>query len=275
MTYYNEYHQVSWTPLIPSDPPVFEETWWNSLTPEFRQEFTAAFPGAVVDSFPLPHPEPFSLNLVYCKFFLLYKSLFYFPRYASLIPSCRVLRLTPTDQQVLTEELLVSEIPNPLRLSRGLRDDIRRSIQELGGRVFVKTHYKSAKKDRTLTPASSVYEVLVNLSSSMDVVNSLLQDEAWLVLRPWKTWSRSQEFRAFVLGWKVRGICSQFRDSFAESSPEVIQAFTDFWIPFNTKYADATVDFAWVDGSVWLIEINSGGRWSTAGSAWFTWDSLA
>jgi len=145
--------------------------------------------------------------------------------------------------------------------------------------AFVKTSLKSAKKNNKglrITPCFTINDVFENLMCSKQVLQSFLFG-CNLIIRRWIDIKVEDEFRVYILRRNVRAICQQSLTQKIENKLDqnyVIEKITKFYNSLNLYYVDCVIDLVILKDQVKLIEINSGGVWSTAGSGLFNWKEI-
>jgi hypothetical protein len=147
--------------------------------------------------------------------------------------------------------------------------------------AFVKTSLKSAKKNDKgirIIPCMTIDDVFTNLVSANTILQSLLFG-CNLIIRRWIDIKPSNEFRVYALDKKIKAICQQsLTEHIIEKKDEniVIKKINDWFNKILDKisYNDCVIDLVLHDSYIDLIEINSGGAWSTAGSSLFTWNEI-
>ena len=149
--------------------------------------------------------------------------------------------------------------------------------------AFVKTSLKSAKKNDKgirIMPCMTIDDVFTNLLSTKTILQSLLFG-CNLIIRRWIDIKLGDEFRVYVLDKKIKAICQQsLTDKIIDKKDKnyVIKTINNWFNKIPHYYNDCVIDLvlndSLNDSSIELIEINSGGAWSTAGSSLFTWNEI-
>ena len=203
-----------------------------------------------------------------------------------ILPNCTIIYL----DDIMLSALIALHIkankhfsPNDLNLiSLPLIDTINTilKIYEDEG-AFVKTSLKSAKKNNMgikIIPCMTINDVFTNLVSANTILQSLLFG-CNLIIRRWIDIKQSNEFRVYVLDKKIKAICQQSLTEQINNKKDenhVIKTINEWFNKIFDKisYNDCVIDLVLNDSSIELIEINSGGPWSTAGSSLFTWKEI-
>jgi hypothetical protein len=201
-------------------------------------------------------------------------------------PECTIINLTNS----MCDGLIGLHIDNssidkiPIELINTI-DNVLKIYADTG--AFVKTSLKSSKKNNKgirISPCFTVQDVLVNLTLSKQILQSLLFG-CNLIIRKWLDIAPSNEFRVYVLDRKIKCICQQSLTKIIVDKMDptyVIEQISNFYEYIKTQidYNDCVIDLyvgnfcVNLNLNVKLIEINSGGAWSTAGAGLFTWEQI-
>ncbi|BBN06244.1 hypothetical protein MPTK1_3g19550 [Marchantia polymorpha subsp. ruderalis] len=179
-----------------------------------------------------------------------------------------------------------------------LEKEIKASIEELGGAVFPKLNW-TAPKDTTWIATSgnlqcrNFAEISLLLKASDSVTHDLLHafdscedqtksspEVVVLALRKWYDLRPELEFRAFVFGGLLVGICQREVTGFYASLTEKVEDYEEFIFDFffdeirdHFPSKDYTFDcYVTRDGKVKLVDFNTWGG-STL-PLLFTWEEL-
>lgn len=155
----------------------------------------------------------------------------------------------------------------------------------IGEGCFVKLSGCSVKHDFSIAPIYSGIGCLEHLLPSKRIFRNL--DSYNILVQPWNDKIKiHSEFRVFIENNKVIGITQQsIYDVYQECISvyrlmykEIIKMAQELWdsIKDQLEYTEATLD-VWIDNNnenqMELIEINTYGIWTGAGSGWFDWES--
>lgn len=161
--------------------------------------------------------------------------------------------------------------------------------QENGTSWFVKTSFKSSKyfkhfPNKTLTPSNNIIDIFNNLVLSSDVTVSLLRDNIKLIFRPWNYLIKKEyEFRLFIFDGILKNISQSYSSIYIHlNDPKnTLNRILTFWKELDLKlqslyyhHCDMTIDIFCSESEIGLIEINSGGIWSTCGSCLFDFNNM-
>jgi hypothetical protein len=197
-----------------------------------------------------------------------------------------------------TEEILMRKISNVMvitgksNINESEKEDLKILLQTLDSAVdkcnqgegcFVKLSGASTKHNYKPEPVFNGNEVLIHLLGSKRILNNL--DCGSILIQAWNPEVKlNSEFRVFIEDNKVIGIGQQkIYEIFQECMSVYCLIYTDIikmaqklWndISSNLEFSDATLD-VWIDyyNQLHLIEINTYGIWTAAGSSWFDWES--
>jgi hypothetical protein len=197
-----------------------------------------------------------------------------------------------------TEEMTMRQICNTMvitgktHLNESDKEDLKTLLETLdcaikncnqGEGCFVKLSGASTKHDYAPEPIFTGSQVLCHLLGSKRILKNL--DCGFILIQAWNPKIKlNSEFRVFVEDNKVIGIGQQkIYKVFPECISiyrliymDIIKMAQRMWndISSDLEFTDATLD-VWIDpdNQLHLIEINTFGNWTAAGSSWFDWDS--
>ena len=90
--------------------------------------------------------------------------------------------------------------------------------------------------------------------------------------------SPDNEFRVFILDKEIKGISQQklVPLNIKISTDDIISSICKMWNEKKNKvkYNDCVIDCYIYENIAHIIELNSGGGWSTSGSALFNWEEI-
>lgn len=286
---YNDNRLINYTPIIPMNPIIIDESWYNKQHKELQNELKKEFNNMILDEIELPHKE-FHENSIYWKFIYIYKQEYLFDKYENLFDDCYIIKLSDKELEELLSlccqfsskinyKLLEKDISC---ISNELYEKIDIQLQKCNidnTGVFVKTSFKSGKHHIKLFPSYNVIDVLSNLIFSIQVVQSFLVDNCSIILRKWNNNIKSNnEFRVFIINKDVKCISQQKMELLLMeiNKEQIIKSICDMWNNNKKKiiYNDCVIDCYIYDNIANIIEINSGSAWSTAGSALFNWQEI-
>lgn len=148
---------------------------------------------------------------------------------------------------------------------------------------FAKLSGASTKHDYAPYPITSGIDCLNHLLPSKRIFRNI--DCCHIFLQPWNpNVNLKSELRIFVEDNKIIGVSQQALDIIYQEFisvygviyKEIIKMAQDLWDSIKDKlpYTEATID-AWLDenNTLQLIEINTYGIWTAAGSSWFEWET--
>lgn len=293
----NNLRLLKYTPLVPSndkDNIFIDELWFNKQSKKFQQILLQNFKNIELiqnvyhcDKKQFEDPES-----NYWKFLELYKQQFLFDEYAHIFDDVIIVELSnddlngllglcilfQRDTKVNIKEHHLQYLPNSLidRINANLK---KYDLEGFG--VFVKTSIKSGKHYQKCFPCYTVLDVLSNLVFSKEVMQSLLNEKCNLIFKSFDPKIKeNNEFRVYVLDKQIKCISqsklNQIVDLEEYSAEEIIKFIEVLWNDLKTKvdYNDCVLDVYINNKKASIIEINSGGAWSTAGSALFSWDEI-
>jgi hypothetical protein len=155
---------------------------------------------------------------------------------------------------------------------------------------FVKTSFKSGKKSPYgCFPCYTIVDILNNLVHTTDVTFSLLRKDVSLIFRPWNTnISKQDEFRLFVFDGQLTNISQNYPSVvlIQEINENFMFAIIEWWQLVHRKMIesgwwcqDYNLDiYAYQkepnNYDIGLIEVNSGGKWSTSASCLFDYNNM-
>jgi hypothetical protein len=284
---YNDNRLIRYTPIIPYEPIIIDDTWFQKQPENLKINLRNSFPNLILDDIELPHKE-FKENEAYWKFISIYKQQYLFDNYEYLFDDCYIVNLSDDEkEEILGLCILYKQNPEILnnvknRLSANLCEKIQIQLAKCNNNdigIFVKTSIKSAKHHKTLTPCYTVSDILSNIIISPQVIQSLLVDNCNIIMRKWNSnISNNNEFRVFILDKKIKCISQQKLEFLNISiAPNIIiNSICEMWNELTKKinYNDCVIDCYIYNNIAHVIEINSGGIWSTAGSALFNWEEI-
>jgi hypothetical protein len=204
-----------------------------------------------------------------------------------IFPNCTII--------YLDDNMLESLIGLHIKANKKMTDDklnliplsLKETIQSVlniyqDDGAFIKTSLKSAKKNNKgikTIPCFTINDVFENLVSSDQIMQSLLFG-CNLIIRRWMEVNVNNEFRVYVLDKQIKAICQQsLSEHIIEKKDKIviIDIINNYFtkIVDDISYNDCVIDL-FIDNkdSVHLIEINSGGPWSTACSGLFSWNEI-
>jgi hypothetical protein len=177
-----------------------------------------------------------------------------------------------------------------------LKEQIKIIIENIIGSdtftgVFVKTDRHSTKHDYPIRECFTPNDVIEHIFGGITAIRELKNhDDLALYFKKWKSdIGGENEFRAFVDDGKIIGISQQFLYNVytsmkyhIENRQEIYQAIQNEWnriynlLDNKHKYKEAIIDFfiEYDDNDtvkVFIIEINTIGKWGPAGSSLFKW----
>lgn len=284
---YNDNRLIEYTPIIPSDPIIIDDCWFLKQSYKLQQDIYNAFPNLLLDEIELPCHN-FKENEIYWKFIRIYKQQYLFDKYEFLFDDCYVVNLSENEiEQLLGLCILYKQNPQILndvkcRISHDLYEKIQIQLEKCNHDntgIFVKTSIKSAKHHKKLTPCHTVEDVLGNLIISPQVIQSLLVENCNIIMRKWNNnINNNNEFRVFILDKKIKCISQQKLEPIDIKLEQniIINNICQMWEKLSKQidYNDCTIDCYIHNNIAYVIEINSGGAWSTAGSALFCWKEI-
>lgn len=302
-TTWNQIRILEYTPIkIENDKIIIEKKWFNQQNSKFQVILLKQFTNALIEDFELPHTYISANELkdiyenpksLYWDFLKLYKQEFLFDNYAHLFEDVTIVQLSDEDINGLLALCILFQSekrnvkPKDLdHLPNNLIEKIKDSLDKYdldGDGVFVKTSIKSGKHYQKCFPCYNIDDVLTNLVFSKEVMQSLLSDKCNLVFRKWNTDVRSNnEFRVYILNGTIKGICQakimELPHVTDTDIQQIILLVTELVTEkkITEQYNDCVLDVCYsaTNNMLHLIEINSGGAWSTAGTALFTWAEL-
>lgn len=199
-------------------------------------------------------------------------------------PECTLIKLDDSDLSDLINLHIKSNKKFSLFNLNLINENLIRKISSVleiykDDGAFVKTSLKSAKKNSKglrITPCFTVNDVIENLISSDQILQSLLFG-CNLIVRRWVDIKSENEFRVYVLNRQIRAICQQSLTEKIENKldhNELIEKIKQFYNTLQIKYNDCVLDLHISNEKIHLIEINSGGAWSTAGAGLFNWNDI-
>lgn len=272
----NDYYQISYTPFI--SPNIFDTGWFHSISPEFREILIEFFPNFILADMTFPH-DIYNRDSYYIRFLSLYKSQYHITQYSQLYSDITILKLTD-EQNTELLNYIASYLSNGsiIELSKEFTNILKGILEKYPEGAFVKTQFKSAKKSGELLPVFTVNDVLSSIKGSYDILNSLLLQGPSLVFRDWDyDLDSAYEFRIYILNNTIKVISSTYYKPVKINDYDHMYATCiEFWRNIkNTFIMNSAVVDANYDNKQWkLIEINSGERWSTSGTALTTWDAI-
>lgn len=272
----NENEIIEYTPIIPSEPIVIQKEWFEKQHDSFKKKILNSFENTIIDDFDLPH-KTFAKNDIYYKFFLLYKMEFAFDNYVEYVEDAKIIQLEDKYKNELIHlcyEFQNKGIHGDFVISQEFNNFLNDKLNDPP--YFVKTSYKSAKKNKILTPTYNSNDFIFNLISSKQVLQSLLIENCNIVLKKWVYIDDGEEFRFYVLDKKIKCICQQqfYKTEKKYTDEQIINCIKDKFESLNIKFNDCVIDCYVKDNKCHIIEINSGCCWSTAGSGLFTWKEI-
>jgi hypothetical protein len=270
---------------------VIQKKWFEKQSMIFRENIYKKFHHCTLENFDFPN-EDIEENNLFGQFLKNYVEFFDFTNYGYLLFD---------DSDIIIYDIEPNEINNLLEISIKFKDEDRLFTEkdliqihpnllqvfeeaiEKFGICFVKTSFKSGKKSKYgIFPASTTVDIINNLIHSTDVIFSLLRDNISLVFRKWNyNIKKENEFRLFVFDGKLQNISQQYPSIHMKQSYD--QIFIDkiliFWEKINKKISklyqhDYTIDVFIDNNEIFLIEINSGGLWSTCASGLFDYNNM-
>jgi hypothetical protein len=285
---YNDNRLIKYTPIIPSEPIIIDDCWFQKQSVKLKKDIYNVFPNLILDEVELPHYD-FKENEIYWKFISIYKQQYLFDNYEFLFDDCYIVNLTNSDiEELLGLCILYKQNPEILndiksRINFDFYEKIQIQLNKCNNDnkgVFVKTSIKSAKHHKKLEPCFTVEDVLSNLIISPQVTQSLLVENCNIIMRKWNNnISSLNEFRVFILDKKIKCISQQKLEplNISLESNIITGSIRKLWSDISQKidYNDCVIDCYIQDNIAFVIEINSGGAWSTAGSALFSWDAYS
>ncbi len=280
----NDCYHWEYTPFI--SPNFFDIKWFNSKKDKFKQYIKNIFPDMILTNFNFPLiKENYLRNHDYVKFLTCYKKLYTIPMYRNVYNDINMTILKLSDEDIielinyiskfLTEKIKIKISDNFINKLNLILDD----FQDEG--AFIKTQFKSSKKTCKPLPIFNSDDFLKSIENSVDIMNSLLLEEPSLIIRKWESKIKKEnEFRIIILDNKVKGISTQYFNPIDLDNSQIVQMVIkakELWVDISCKviFDSACIDVCWIDNNSWyLIEINSGERFSTAGTSLLTWDQL-
>ena len=284
---YNNNRLIEYTPIIPSNPIIINYTWFYKQSNSIQKELYDNFSNLLIDEFVLPH-DNFKENEVYWKFLYIYKQQYLFDVYEFLFDDCYIVKLSNDEINELlglciqykNNKNISENIDNMISIE--LYDKINIQLNKCNFEnkgIFVKTSIKSAKNHTKLIPCNTVKDILNNLIVSPQVIQSLLVENCSIVMRKWNyKINNNNEFRVFILDREIKCISQQKIDNIIifYDVNIIIDSICTMWNALSERvsYNDCVIDCYIDNNTSYLIEINSGGCWSTAGSALFDWNEI-
>jgi hypothetical protein len=286
---YNNNRLIRYTPIIElNNNIVIDNEWFNKQSEKLKKDLYDVFPSMILDDIELPHKD-FKEGEIYCKFLHVYKEQYMFDVYEHIFEDCYIVNLTEEERSEIIGLCIQYKIDPSLancleeKISNNLFEKIKIQFRKCSKNesigVFTKTSIKSAKHHKILTPCFSVNDILANLIVSAHVIQSLLFGNCNIILRPWNEHiNKNNEFRIYILDKKIKCISQQKLDNICcELDPEtIIDSIYKMWNELMKiiNYNDCVIDCYVHNGKAEPIEVNSGGCWSTAGSALFNWEEI-
>jgi hypothetical protein len=179
-----------------------------------------------------------------------------------------------------TQELNENDTEDLQELIMKLNEGVQKCRTETNG-CFVKMSGGSTKHDYPIEEVFSGKSILNHLLPSQRVHRNL--DNGSILVQLWNdNMSMSKEFRVFIEKNKVIGITQQsiyniYQECisiYGKCVNEMVDKAQHLWNSIKTKleYEEATLD-VWMnnDNEMELVEINTYGKWTGAGSGWFDW----
>lgn len=279
---YNNNRLIHYTPIIPSNPIIIDNIWFQKQSNKLKKNLYEIFPNLLLDYVELPNNN-IKENDIYWEFIRVYKKQFLFDQYEFIFDDCYIINLTDDEiNELLGLYILYTQNYEILNISNNFYEKIQIQLDKCNcdnTGVFVKTSCKSAKHHKKLTPCYNVNDILNNLIISPHVIQSLLSDNCNIILRKWNNnINDSNEFRVFILDKKIKCISQQKLNKIEIiiDYKIIIDSICKMWNDLLTKinYNDCVIDCYIYNNISYIIEINSGGPWSTAGSALFNWEEI-
>lgn len=214
-----------------------------------------------------------------------------FPRLLRIPRECIELILAircVTIKKMCADKIDVDNLMNKLCKTDFVKNIERILIEtDEGDGVFVKTSLTSGKNEYRLKPMKSVVEVLQLLISSEEIskhflryLDTVYESQVDLVFIPWNDQIKPRnEFRIFIHNRRVTGIsqqkwfeCYGFSETYIKTVAESMIKFYNEKLKNKLPYKNVTLD-VWIDDQMQthLIECNSFGIFSPAGSSLFHW----
>jgi len=187
------------------------------------------------------------------------------------------------------QNLLNDPILDPLK--EQINQIIKKICDSSSNGVFVKTDRHSTKHDYPIQECFNGNDVIEHIFGGITAIRELKNhDNLALYFKKWKTnIGGENEFRGFIDDGKIIGISQQFlyevyvsMKYHIENRNEIYQAIQLEWnriynlLDNKHKYREAIIDF-YVEYDVndvikvWIIEINTIGKWGPAGSSLYKW----
>lgn len=295
-TLFGQNRLIEYTPIkLTENNIIVQSKWFNKQSYDFKEKIKTKFPAMTLEDFTLPHNEIdndiFENNKsLYWDFLKLYKNEFLFDNYAHLFQDVTIIKLADDESTGLLCLCILFKNSSRNIKERDLQyipvtliQKIEKALDEYKlccDGAFVKTSFKSCKNQQKCTPCYDILDVLTNLVFSSQVMQSLLVDNVSLIFRKFKSEiNATNEFRVYILDWMIVGICQGRICEYPEitiTDEIIISSISNLWTNIKSKiqYPDCVLDTYIHNNKAELIEINSGGPWSTAGSGLFLWTEL-
>lgn len=270
---------------------IVQYDWYNKQSLEYKKRLEMIFPDFEFQNFNFPNNDVVE-NKLFGLFLKNYVEYYDFGQYDELLfNSDQYIKYSLNSSEIqnlleisikykdkdnlFTEEELINVHPNLLQLFE--------LVVEKFESCFVKTSFKSAKKGKYgIFPCYSSVDIINNLIHCTDIIFSLLRDNISLIFTKWNfDIKKENEFRLFIFNGKLVNISQNYpsihmRQHFNETFINKIQEFCDkLHSKINIKYAcDYVIDVFYNNNEIYLIEINSGGLWSTCASSLFDYNNM-
>lgn len=143
--------------------------------------------------------------------------------------------------------------------------------------VFVRLDQSSAKMDIELEPIYNAKQILYQITNSNELLRKIYRknSQTHLIILPWKTINKANEFRIFIYNNKIVAISQQhLYDKYYYTNEQIKEIMNcilnnDFikYLPYSEVVCDVFVD----NNKCELIECNPYGSYSASGSGLFCW----
>jgi hypothetical protein len=268
--------------LIKDDTVIFNMKWFSTQPLVYQKHMIEKFPKYIVQAFDLPHATIEECTLL-LQFVNAHVQFFDFSRFSYLFDDVTIINMNDEEVNSLLTLCLLSNQNNHIPCGE---EDIQHiyptllekleNVLENSPPLFVKTSFKSSKHTG-IYPCTTILDILNNLVHSSDVLKSLLRENVALIFRPWHKFHKNNEFRLFIFDGELRAI-SQTYPSLKIYIQDGQKMVDDILLWFNVlkekmiaygNYVNECVIDIHYDNPIHLIEINSGGVYSTCGSCLF------
>ena len=270
--------------LSPLNDNIIKKAWLDKIPIILKTYILDKFPNCIIPN--REHPYETFLNE--------YVNYYDFTRFAHIIPNNHIITLSSKEvNNMLVLCLLFQKGDFVGRLfseehihliNPELLEKIENYLDNENTGVFVKTSFKSGKHGIKLFPSFTTLDVMNNLIHSNDVLLSLMcRENISLIFRKWNyNIDKTNEFRLFIEDSELTNISQTYpsihMNISKENADKYLTLMIDFWTKISPKInelaMDYTIDVSVHNDDVYIIEINSGGKWSSSASCLFDYETM-